>query len=266
MQVVDTRTRLKVHRRAVVLAGRKTTLLRLRPSTKERFATNHFHETWHILSDPSGAHLLGQLCWALSYQRQPGTIIVLDEPELVRNPFDADPSNTIVVSSAMLGPFSGPMAEALRANHRRPQTSQGTVVLQTPGLAATVKDPDAFWELEEQAYWRSDERRSRTWIDRINGCVVLAAPPAMLRAWGVWLCQLGEHLRNGSDDAYLDWPNSTGEVQAFPDFAQRVSRAAMMRARLFPGRDHQELEQSEREAVWQATREVTDDSDTSDHG
>lgn len=176
-------TRLKVHRHAVVLAGREATVLRLRPSGNERFATNYFHDTWHVLSDPDGARLLGQLCWALSYQRQPGTIVVLHEPELVRNPFDAGPSNTVVVYNSMLAPFKADMATALRAILRRRRVSDGTVVMRTPGLAAALADPTAFWQLEEQAYWRTRQQRSRTWIDRINGCLVLAAPPAALRAW-----------------------------------------------------------------------------------
>jgi hypothetical protein len=262
---VQPSTRLKVHRHAVALAGRGTTVLRLRPGGIERFATNHFHGTWHILSDPGSARLLGQLCWALSYQRQPGTIVVLHEPELVTNPFDADPSNTIVVSNSMLGPFNGAMATALRVKLRRPRTSDGTVVLQTPGLAAAIADPAAFSRLDEQAYWSSREQRSRTWIDRINGCLVFAAPPAVLRAWGMALCTIGEHFWDGSDYTELDWPASTGEVQVFPDFTERVRRAATVRARLYPGRGHHELEQMEREAIWLDTKELIEDTGTNDH-
>lgn len=135
----------------------------------------------------------------------------------------------------MLGPFNGAMATALRVKLRRPRTSDGTVVLQTPGLAAAIADPAAFSRLDEQAYWSSREQRSRTWIDRINGCLVLAAPPAVLRAWGMALCTIGEHFWDGSDYTELDWPASTGEVQVFPDspsvFAeQRLSERGCIRA------------------------------------
>lgn len=99
----------------------------------------------------------------------------------------------------------------------------------------------------------------------MNGCLVLAAPPAVLRAWGMALCTIGEHFWDGSDYTELDWPASTGEVQVFPDFTERVRRAATVRARLYPGRGHHELEQVEREAIWLATRELIEDTETSDH-
>ena len=151
-----------MNRIAVSLDRRDATVLRLRASAGERFATNFFHGTWHILSDPAGGHLLGELYWALSYKRRPNTIVVLHEPELVPNPIDADPSNTIVISNSMLGPFNATMAGELRAALRRTRTSDGTVVLQTPGLANALADPDAFWQLDEQAYWSRHERRTRT--------------------------------------------------------------------------------------------------------
>jgi hypothetical protein len=192
------------------------------------------------------------MCWALSYQRRPDTLVVLDRPELVANPFDADPSDTIVVSNALLGPFNADMAKGLRAWLRRRHDSDGTAVLQTPGLTNALANRAAFWHLEEQAYWNDREYRKRTWIDRVNGCVVLAAPPAVLRAWGVSLSELGTRIRNGSDASELDWPAGNGEVQVFPDFLVRVTDATTKRARLFPGSEHRALEQHEREAVWAA--------------
>jgi hypothetical protein len=262
--VMDRSSRMKVNRTAASLDGRDATVLRLRAGVSERFATNYFHGTWHILSDPAGGRLLGRLCWALSYQRRPDTIVVLHEPELVSNPFDADPSNTIVISNSTLGPFNAAMAGALQAVLRRRRLSDGTVVLQTPGLAAAPADPHAFRQLDEQAYWASRERRSRTWIDRVKGCVVLAAPPPVLRAWGLSLGQLGERFWRRSDHAELNWPASTGEVQVFPDFADRVDRAATARASLYPRRIHEELTAVEREVVWQAASMLLQNSKDDD--
>jgi hypothetical protein len=45
---------MKLHRQYVDLDGRAYTVLTLRPSTNCRFETNHFHETWHVLTDPAG--------------------------------------------------------------------------------------------------------------------------------------------------------------------------------------------------------------------
>ena len=79
-RIVD---RLKLHRRQLRLDGRQYTVVTLRPGTDARFSTNHFHDTWHVLSDWHGARLLGRLLWGLAYQRVPGTLVLVDRPFLV---------------------------------------------------------------------------------------------------------------------------------------------------------------------------------------
>ncbi len=81
----------------------------------------------------------------------------------------------------------------------------------------------------------------------------MAAPPSVLRRWGLELSYLGEASHRGMDYAELDWPRSEGEVQIFDDFERRVVRARAARSRLFPGRAHQELSDDERAAVWRLT-------------
>jgi hypothetical protein len=240
-------SRLKVHRRTLGLDHRRCTALALRPATEERFATNRFHQTWHVLSDVAGARLLARLCWAMAHERRPGTFAVIDPRYLVPNPFDADPSSPIVVVNNDLGPFSRPMAAALR--HRLPFTtpSEGTVVLRTPGLdealAAGGRPPRA-WNRHQQ----------RRWIERVHGLLVIAAPPPMLREWAMTVARAGTWFHEGSDYVELSWSpgdGADGEVQVFEDFAGRVATAQAARERLFPGRSHAELTEEEREQVWQ---------------
>jgi hypothetical protein len=235
---------LKVHRRTLSLDRRSCTALALRPATEERFATNRYHQTWHVLSDVAGARLLGRLCWAMAHERRPGTFVVIDPRFLVPNPFDADPSSPIVIVNNDLGPFSRAMATALR--HRLPFTtaSEGTVVLRTPGLdeaLAAGRRPPPEWNRHQQ----------RRWIERVHGLVVLAAPPPVLREWAEQLCQVGERFYRGNDTMWLDRGVFDGEIQILQTFAARVTMARIARERLFPGRSHVELTEEEREQVWQ---------------
>ena len=243
--------RTKVHRRAVVLDGTQYTVLTPRPGTTERFATNRYHGTWHILSDVGGARLLGRLMWAMAFQRHADTILLLDGPLLVENPFDADPSSPIVIVNTALGVLRQGAVGALQAQLPLRGSPDGTVVLQTPGLDLALTD-DARGK-GQQAWWRARADRRRILIDRSRRTLVLAAPPSVLRSWGLELSYLGDSSYRGMDYAELDWPSSEGEVQIFDDFERRVVRARAARSRLFPGRAHQELSDDERAAVWRLT-------------
>ena len=64
----DSPDRLKVHRRELMLDGEHFTVLSPRAQTEVRFSTNHFHETWHVISDVDSARFLGRVLWAMAYQ------------------------------------------------------------------------------------------------------------------------------------------------------------------------------------------------------
>ncbi|WP_211591998.1 hypothetical protein [Microbispora sp. H10836] len=49
-----------------------------------------------------GARLLGRLLWGLSFQRLPGTVVVIDRPHLDPNPFDAEQADPIVLAPTHL--------------------------------------------------------------------------------------------------------------------------------------------------------------------
>ena len=246
---------VKLHRRHVDLDGRAFTVLTLRPSTECRYATNFFHETWHVLTDPAGARLLGLLCWSLAFQRRPGTMVVIDHPLLVPNPFDADKSAPIVIANADLAPLNRTAITQLKRLLAGKRPSEGTVRLSTSGLDRLLTADPAIDLLELQqnsGVWWNDHQR-RGWTDRVNGVVVLVAPPPVLQWWAIWLSRLGSHWYRGSDYTALDHPTTRkgeGEVQVFENFATMVTQAIATRERVFPGVPHRELLADERRAVW----------------
>ena len=129
--------------------------------------------------------------------------------------------------------------------------------LSTSGLDRLLtEDPSRkLGELHRKSgVWWNDHRR-RSWADRVNGVVVLAAPPPVLQWWAIWLSQLGSHWYRGSDYTELDHPGTRrrdGEVQVFERFATMATEAIATRERLFPGVPNRELLDDERRAVWNA--------------
>ncbi|WP_433461489.1 hypothetical protein [Spirillospora sp. CA-128828] len=218
---------MKLHRRTLRLAGRDHTVVGLRPGTRVRFSTNLFHGTWHVLSDPRGANVLGRLLWGLSYQSRPGTLVVVDRPFLVPTPFDADPADPIVLVPAWHTPFTGKTARDLarRLPLRRPP--EGTVRWRTHGLDDALAD----W----QGWFRAD-----MWKDRYDGRVkrqhglvtLMPRTPLEMRDWAVLAAGLNPSGRHGTDYAYFgSWGHGyEGEIQIFRGFHRDVSVSRQARA------------------------------------
>jgi hypothetical protein len=248
--VAERLERLKVHRRAVVLDGQTHTVLSPRPGGSYSFATNYFHETWHIVTDAPGARLLGRLFWAMAFQRRERTLMVIDQSCIVPNPFDADPSSPIVILNNDLGPLGRSAADDLRAALPFKTPSDGTVVLQTRGLDAALADTEAFQQRETSAGGRWNDHQRRSWINWLNGLVVVAAPAPVLRQWGVGVSRTGEQFYNGSNEEMLEWPRGRGEIQVLEKFHARLESAQAKREELFPGRAHEGLSDDEHRLLW----------------
>lgn len=242
-------SRLKTHRRTLVLGGSNSAVLSPRPSEAARFAVNRYHDTWHIVTDTAGALLLARLCWAMAFQRHDQTVVVIDPPLLVPNPFDGDPPMPIVIVNNDLGPFDQEAAASLRAALPFRAPSEGTVVLQTRGLDIALKDPDEFAQSDDQAAWR-DAHQKRRWMDGTAGLLVIASPPPVLRQWGVELSRLGLSSHEGSSWADLSDPGNDGEVHVLDHFSARVEKAVDVRNRMFPGRSGEHLPEDDRRQVW----------------
>lgn len=177
--------RLKVHRRTVRLDGAADTLLAPRPETSARLATYDAADTWQFFADVEGAIVLAQLLWAMAFQRRPHTLAVLDESFLVPNPVDGESSLPIVVVNTELGPLAPPAAAELRALLPLATPAEGTITLQTRGLELALGDPAGFYARDRSTNARWGRRQRRPWVHAMDGLVVLAAPPLVLRTWAV---------------------------------------------------------------------------------
>lgn len=223
---------LKLHRRVMALDGRVHTVVSLRPGTDFRFSTNRFHDTWHILSDWRGAQVLARLLWGLSYQRHPGTIVVIDTPHLDPNPFDGAPADPIVLVPADRTVFTRSSAAALNRKLPLRGRSDGTVRWHTFGLDPAVAEVAAWRErmfAGVQEYWAPPGGRCR--IDRYGRMLVLAGSAEWLRNWAVRVARLGEGFCPDMDYTYLD-EGVDGEVQVFRQYRRMVESARLARAEL----------------------------------
>jgi hypothetical protein len=254
-RIVD---RLKVHRRRLRLDGRPYTVVTLRPGTDVSYSTNAFHDTWHVLTDWRGARLLGRLLWGLAYQRNPGTLVLIDRAFLDRNPFDAEPADPIALVPALLTPLSTRAARELR--HRLPlrHSPDGTVRWHTHGLDAAVARRRAGYG-GQVGTWRApwiEPIGFQERVDRIGGLVTLAATPPRLREWATHVSTLGDWAVHGMDYAELDWPN--GEVQVFRDYRRRVSAAEVARREILAELPGPLGPDSLNPLVWHRGRQVRD--------
>jgi hypothetical protein len=248
--VEPSQSRLKTHRRALVLDGSKYAVLSPRPGVDARFAVNRDDDTWRIVTDTSGALLLARLCWAMAFQRHPRTVVVIDPPLLVANPYDGDPAMPIVIVNNDLGPFDREAAASLRVALPFRDPSEGTVVLQTRGLDIALQDPKEFALSDDQAGLRGAHQKRR-WIDGSEGLLVIASAPPVLRKWGVELSHLGSASHEGSRWAEPDHLQNDGEVHVLDHFSERVEKAVEVRNRVFPGRSAERLPEDDRRQVRQ---------------
>jgi hypothetical protein len=222
---------LKLHRHVVRLDGRRFTVITLRPGTRARFASNRYHGTWHILSDLHGARVLGRLLWGLAYQRMPGTLVLLDRPQLDPSPFSGAPSDPVALVPAQLTSLPAAAARELRA--RLPLAApEGTVRWHTPGLLpAVTAERERPVGVPAWGFVPPDEAQR---VDRRGGLVVMAAAPPVLRDWAVDVYRLGDYASKGMDYTGLGW--SDGEVQVFTDYRRRVGAARVARREVLAAR------------------------------
>ncbi|NKY32691.1 hypothetical protein HGA13_06310 [Nocardia speluncae] len=220
---------LKLHRRVMVLDGRVHTVITLRSGTDFRFSTNRFHDTWHILSDWRGARVLARLLWGLSYQRRPGTLLVIDGRHLDPNPFDGAPAAPIVLVPTDRTVFTRKSAAALSRRlplHDRPD---GTVRWQTFGLDPAMAEVAAWRErMFAGAGEYSAPPRGRSRIDRYGRLLVFAGSAEWLRDWAVGVARLGDDTCLEMDYTYLD-DGVDGEVQIFRQYRRMVGSARQAR-------------------------------------
>jgi hypothetical protein len=273
---------LKLHLRVRRVGGRTLRVLTLRPGADAAFSVNHFHDTWHVVTDTAGACLFARLLWGLSYQREPGTVVVLHGEHLRPTPFDADPSPPVLLAPAHLTPPDHGAFRALKSLLSSPERlgpPDRTVRLHTFGFDAAEARHEEYhvshghqrWM--EQFYGRYDIPRlahsyrgaaARIWskerMTECGGFLCYTAPPLILRRQAAMVAHLKprEEWSNYSDYHYLaeerarnaKW-TAEGEVQVFRDYRRMVSEAAVARGEVLAAAGDAPAEPKQlREAVW----------------
>ncbi|WP_371501192.1 hypothetical protein OG871_30385 [Kitasatospora sp. NBC_00374] len=237
------------------LDGRPYTVLGLRPGTAAGFATNHYHQTWHILSDRHGAQVLARLLWGLSYERHPGTLIVVDRPFLDPTPFEGEASDPIVLVPRDLTPLGERAARALRRALPLGSPPDGTVRWRTTGLDRALADPDGWREAVRGEHRRGGDFRSL--VTRRGGLIVVSAAPWELRAWAVESARLGERGPYESDHMFLgDGCFAPGEVQTFRRYRAMVSSAVVARREVLAEDTSGRPPQAVHERIWRRSAAV----------
>lgn len=208
-----TAVKLKLHRRNLELAGERFTVLALRPTTTERFATTEYHDTWHILGNVDGADLLGRLAWAMAFQSRKHTLLLVDLPQISKDPFDTSPTAPILVVNSDLDAPTPAAIDSLRTQLPLAEPSEGSVRLMTAGFDRALADPDRFWAQERTEDQEFKAHQHARWVDQISGVVVLSAPSPVLRQWAVRVAELaarGPLDPEWAPDQEHKW---TGEIQ-----------------------------------------------------
>jgi hypothetical protein len=243
---------MKLHRHVVPCGGRDYTVITLRPGTYARFSGKYYHHTWHVLSDRHGARVLARLLWGLAYQRVPGTLVLIDRPQLDTDPFNAEPADPIALVPAQLTPLSDKAARELRA--RLPLTRPtGTVRWQTPGLDRMLAERGTGDWAARMQRWRQDDRAGAAHVSRIGGLVVVAGLPHVLKQWAVAVHVLGDQRGpSGMDYTYLGGGDcfAIGEVQVFNDYRRRVSSATVARREILRNLPQQARETDINPLIW----------------
>ena len=249
---------LKVHLRVLDVLGTTLRVVMLRPQTRTRFSTNYFHDTWHILVDRDGAALFGRLLWGLAFQRQPGTLLLIDAPHLVPTPFDGDPPDPILVIPDGLTRFDPDLLRALRLRLRRDPGPPTTIRWHTFGMEAGAAARDGELARTSFARRRREERARgrREQMSRTAGFVCYTAPPPVLRDHGLSIHEMhqtasgryGGYHPLAEQDLASCYPYD-GELQVIPGFADRVSAARVAR-RAVLGSDRPIADDPERYAVY----------------
>jgi hypothetical protein len=244
---------MKLHRHAVSCDGKSYTVITLRPGAYARFSNNYYHRTWHILSDLHGARILGRLLWGLSYQRVPGTLVLIDRPNIDPSPFSAAPADPIALVPSHLTSLSERAARTLRA--RLPLTRpQGTVRWFTPSL--------------EHALAAAGTVRERSWEDRDNdhriartgGLLTFSATPRVLRQWAVAVYRLGNrttwHYNMDYSEIGSGYCRQDGEVQVFTDYRHRVNSASAARREIVDGLPRPPLPADVDPDIWERAEKI----------
>ena len=224
---------LKMHLRAVSVHGSTFRVATLRASTHARFSTNYFHDTWHVLTDDEGAQLLARMLWALSFQRLPGTCVLIAGAHLVPTPFEADPALPVLLMQD--GLTRADVDAIATLDKRLRDDSPGTTIrFHTFGMPEKLRERES----SNPPFMRYHEEKkhlyAREKMQRIGRFIVYSAPPEILREQALSIHGMhgGKYAdyHNLAECTGRRWTHSPpGEVQVFARFKDMVSAAQVAR-------------------------------------
>jgi hypothetical protein len=243
---------LKVHLRVFDIHRTTLRVVTLRPQTGVRFSTNYFHDTWHIVGGPDAASILGRLLWGLAFQKQPGTLVMIDPAHLVPTPFDADPPDPILLVPEQLTRIDIDVLRALKLRLRRSPGPVKTIRWHTFGMAAALAEGRGYY----RHHSGSDLLESRERMSRRAGFICFTAPAPLLRTNALGIATM-------SSDAYHPMAvqrgpgfHYDGEFQVVDDFYRDVSAAQVARREILGDEPRAIASDAERWAIYSQKHRV----------
>ncbi|KOX15615.1 hypothetical protein ADL05_14505 [Nocardiopsis sp. NRRL B-16309] len=207
-------------------------MVSLRPSDPWRFGVR-IDECTMITSDVAGTRVLGRLLWGLAFQRRPDTVLLIDSPHLVPNPYDGLPSPRLAFVPAPLATVDTSAARRLRRQRPSRRPSEGTLTWNTHSY------PDALaarlaWQ---RRVWTSGHGVEHTWTEPPRGpelrvfgdFVTISGDRGALRQWALDLGGAGLFWHADQSCAEPDF-GFAFDVHAIRHFRRQVSIAGRARS------------------------------------
>lgn len=238
--------RLRLHRRTVGHGGRHYTLVTLRPSDPWRFGVR-IDDCTMITSDVTGARVLGRLLWGLSFQRRPDTVLLLDSPHLVPNPYDGLPSPPVAFVPTQLSTVDASAVRRIRRRRPSQRPSEGTLTWNTHSYPEAIAAETAW----QRKWWESrfgaepnHVRVEHTWTEPLKSprvrsfgdFLTISADRRSLRRWAV---EIGDVGRFWYADQSCAGPDSdfAFDVHAIRHFHRQASIARRARGEVLAETD-----------------------------
>jgi hypothetical protein len=231
---------LKVNLRTVTSARGNYDVLTLRVGMHVRFASNFYHDTWHILAGCVGASTLARLMWALSFDRRSNVVMFIDGDHIVTNPFDGMRAMPIAICNGDQTFVDDKVIESIKTMRASKRASDKTVGLLTHGfLVAEQQTAEAkqHWRSDPITFRSADKLWQREFIRVCNGVLVYGSPALVLRNRAVSIATMAHSLWGsmvtsvGGRSTYLSLADRRGqlrpdgEVQVFSQFEDMVAAA-----------------------------------------
>jgi hypothetical protein len=240
---------LKVHLRVFDIYRTTLRVVSLRPQTGVRFSSNYFHDAWHILGDSGASSILGRLLWGLSFQRQRGTLVLIDRDHLVPTPFEADPADPILLVPDGLTCIDIDILRALKLRLRRCPGSPTTIRWHTFGMPAALEaKPD------RRFYRTRDGRPDRERMSKRAGFICYTAPPHVMRANALRIFRTSTYIPLAEGKRGRAW-YVDGEYQVIDHFMRDVSAAKVARREII-GADRALATEDERARIYKRKEQV----------